>query len=40
MQDWRYYLSADDLATIERGQWTRPIGYGVRPAVIVIDVQN
>jgi nicotinamidase-related amidase len=40
MQDWRHYLSADDLATIERGQWARPIGYGVRPAVIVIDVQN
>ncbi len=40
MQDWRRYLSDDDLATIERGKWARPVGYGVRPAVIVIDVQN
>ncbi|MDP6816955.1 MAG: isochorismatase family protein [Alphaproteobacteria bacterium] len=40
MQDWRRYLSDGDLATIERGKWARPVGYGVRPAVIVIDVQN
>ena len=40
MQDWRSYLSDEDLATIERGQWAQPIGYGVRPALIVIDVQN
>ena len=36
MQDWRSYLSDEDLATIERGQWAQPIGYGVRPALIVI----
>ena len=40
MQDWRDYLRAEDLATIERGKWARTIGYGKRPAVIVIDVQN
>lgn len=40
MEDWRRYLSDEDLATIERGQWARTIGYGKRPAVIVIDVQN
>jgi len=40
MQDWRSYLSDEDLVTIERGQWAQPIGYGVRPALIVIDVQN
>ena len=40
MEDWRRYLSKEDLATIERGKWARPVGYGVRPAVIVIDVQN
>ncbi len=37
--DWRRYLSDEDLATIERGEWARTIGYGKRPAVIVIDVQ-
>ncbi|MBT3169931.1 MAG: isochorismatase family protein [Rhodospirillaceae bacterium] len=40
MPDWREYLSAEDLATIERGKWARSIGYGARPAVVVIDVQN
>jgi len=40
VEDWRSYLSEDDLATIERGKWARTIGYGARPAVIVIDVQN
>jgi hypothetical protein len=40
MQDWRDYLRAEDLATIERGKWARTISYSKRPAVIVIDVQN
>ena len=40
MDDWRQYLSEEDLATIERGNWARPVGYGTRPAIIVIDVQN
>ena len=39
-EDWQRYLSDEDLATIERGKWARTIGFGTRPAVIVIDVQN
>ena len=40
MQNRRDYISQEDLATIERGKWARTIGFGTRPAVIVIDVQN
>jgi len=40
MEDWQRHLSEDDIATIERGKWARTIGFGTRPAVIVIDVQN
>ena len=40
MPDWQRYLSEDDRTTIERGRWARRVGFGVRPAVILIDVQN
>ena len=40
MPDWQRFLSEDDRTTIERGRWARRIGFGARPAVILIDVQN
>ena len=40
MKDWERYLSDADRATIARGRWARRVGFGRRPAVIVIDVQN
>ena len=40
MVDWQRFLSDEDRATIARGRWARRVGFGVRPAVIVIDVQN
>lgn len=40
MPDWQRSLSADDRDTIARGRWARRVGFGVRPAVILIDVQN
>ncbi len=38
--DWHDFLSDADRATIERGKWARRGGFGVRPALIVIDAQN
>ena len=40
MPDWQRFLSEDDRTTIERGRWARRVGFGARPAVILIDVQN
>lgn len=40
MADWQRFLSDEDRATIARGRWARRVGFGARPAVIVIDVQN
>ena len=40
MPDWQRFLSADDRETIARGRWARRVGFGARPAVILIDVQN
>ena len=40
MPDWQRFLSADDRETIERGRWAKRVGFGARPAVILIDVQN
>lgn len=40
MSDWRRYLSAEDQATLARSKFARPVGYGARPAVLVVDVQN
>lgn len=40
MADWQRHLSDEDKATIARGKWAQRIGFGERPAVIVIDVQN
>jgi nicotinamidase-related amidase len=40
MADWQDFLSDADRATIERGNWARRGGFGVRPALIVIDAQN
>ena len=38
--DWQRFLSDEDRTTIERGRWAKRVGFGVRPAVILIDVQN
>ncbi len=40
MPDWQRFLSADDRETIERGRWAKRVGFGARPAVILIDVQH
>ena len=40
MPDGQRFLSAEDRETIERGRWAKRVGFGARPAVILIDVQN
>ncbi len=40
MAGWEHYLSEADRETIARGRWAQRVGFGARPAVIVIDVQN
>ncbi|TEA79995.1 isochorismatase family protein [Allopusillimonas ginsengisoli] len=37
---WESYLSEKDIATIRRGGFSRRMGFGSRPAVIVIDAQK
>ncbi len=39
MQDWERYLTDADRAVLEKGQWARRAGFGVAPAVLVIDCQ-
>lgn len=36
---WEDYLTEDDRAVIERGKWAQSIGFGDRPALIIIDAQ-
>lgn len=40
MTPWQTYLSEQDLAVIARGKFGRRMGFGQRPAVVVIDAQN
>lgn len=37
---WQTYLSEQDLAVIARGKFGRRMGFGKRPAVVVIDAQR
>jgi nicotinamidase-related amidase len=37
---WEKYLDAHDRGVIDRGRFARRMGFGERPAVIVIDCQN
>lgn len=40
MTDWEEFLSEADRSEVARGSWANRMGFGERPAVIVIDVQN
>jgi nicotinamidase-related amidase len=39
-RSWHRYLTLEDLAIVERARFGRRIGFGVRPAVLVIDAQR
>lgn len=40
MKSWEKYLGEEDRAVVERGRFARRMGYGSRPAVVVIDAQR
>lgn len=40
MKPWEQYLNDSDRAVLERGRFARRMGYGIRPAVVVIDAQR
>ena len=40
LPDWERFLSEADRDTIAQGRWARRVGFGARPALILIDVQN
>lgn len=40
MQPWESYLSPADRETIARGRFGRRMGFGERPALVVIDAQK
>ncbi len=40
MASWEDYLSEEDRANVERGRWAQRGGFGVRPALLIIDAQN
>ena len=40
MSSWESYLSDSDRAILEKGKFGRRMGFGARPAVIVIDAQR
>ena len=40
MSSWESYLSDSDRAVLEKGKFGRRMGFGARPAVIVIDAQR
>jgi nicotinamidase-related amidase len=40
MTPWQKYLTDQDLAVVARGKFGRRMGFGCRPAVLVIDAQN
>jgi len=38
-KSWDEYLTAEDRAALERGQWAMRAGAGSRPALLIIDAQ-
>lgn len=40
MTSWDTYLSAADRETLRRGSWSGRLGFGERPALLLIDVQK
>jgi len=40
MKLWDQYLNESDRAVLDRGRFARRMGYGTKPAVIVIDAQR
>ena len=40
MTTWESYLSEQDRAVLARGKFGRRMGFGNKPAVIVIDAQK
>lgn len=38
-KSWDEYLTAEDRAALERGQWAMRAGTGSRPALLIIDAQ-
>ncbi len=40
MASWEDYLSEEDRANVARGKWAQRGGFGVRPALLIIDAQN
>ena len=36
---WHELLAPEDRAVLERGRWARRAGFGVRPALLVVDAQ-
>lgn len=37
---WEQYLGAQDLEVLERGRFARRMGFGTKPAIIVVDAQK
>lgn len=40
MKPWEKYLGEQDKAVLEKGRFARRMGYGSRPAIVVIDAQR
>ena len=40
MSDWKDTISDADRAIIEKGRWARRAGFGLRPALVIVDAQN
>ncbi len=40
MKPWEKFLGEEDKAVLERGRFARRMGYGNRPAIVVIDAQR
>lgn len=40
MSGWERYLTEEDRAILDQGRWGRRVGFGVRPALLVVDAQN
>lgn len=40
MNPWEHYLDEHDRAVLARGRFGRRMGFGLRPAVVVIDAQR
>ena len=40
MSDWKDTISDADRAIIEKGRWAQRAGFGLRPALVIVDAQN